>query len=54
MMRLFRLYMLKREIAASLRARKQVRNARSEAARRGFSTEVRNRAKACRAMFGGV
>lgn len=41
-----------RALDRSLRARKLVRQARAEAARRGISAHWKSAAKQCRAMFG--
>lgn len=50
--RLLRNLRLKREISRSIKARRVIRLARAEAARRGLSTEIKRRAEKARQMFG--
>jgi hypothetical protein len=52
MTRLLRRLWLKRQLDKSLRARRIVREARAEAARRGISAEWRKRGDQARRMFG--
>lgn len=49
-----RCWLLKRELERNLAERRAVRRARSEAAQRGYSTEIRNRARKCREVLGGA
>lgn len=46
-----RCWLLKRELDRSLALRRIARKARSQAAQRGHSTELRNRARKCRETF---
>lgn len=51
-MKWLRTWLLRRELDASLRQRRLIRAARSEAAKRGQSTEWKHRAEQCRRVFG--
>lgn len=51
--RLLRTLAEKRRLTAALKARLILREKRSDAARRGHSTEWKRRSDECRAMFGG-
>lgn len=53
MIHAIRMFLLKREIDRSLRKRRAITQARSEASQRGISTEWKRRGDRCRATFGG-